>query len=211
MFIGAAAYAIVPRLFFIARAFEGFETPSRKTVMPRPRFTLRALLVAIGYERAHRRVWIVAFGATALSISCCGLLAFAVQWFSDPGWDHYASVEQLKADFDSVHVIPAANFFTKLGAAVGPLLKSRSVLAATRKGDRASLYLQDIYGEFWKVTPERLFATPTAPARWALQYELRNGVLTGRWEITVSATPSGWPAHANDEFSVVLDDRNRMK
>ena len=182
--------------------------------MPGAQFILRSLLAVIGYERAHRKVWLVAYGGTLLCVACCAFLALVLRWFTEPGADHYSTVEQLKADFDAVHVIPAANLFTKLRAPLGPVLKSSSVFAATLGRERVSLYLQDAYSGFWKITPERFFA-PLPPLATTTQwrYWYSNGVLSGRWDFTkVLVTPPGtstWVSH--DKFSVVLDDRNRMK
>jgi hypothetical protein len=174
---------------------------------------LRGLLDAIGYEPEHRKVWIVAYVAAALAIACCAFLAYVVQRASNPGQDHYAKVEQLKADFDSVHGIPAANLFSKLRGPLGPLCKSRSVFAATRGRGRTSLYLQDVFGEFWKVTPDRFFGPmPPLATRTQLRYWDSNGVLSGRWDIRGGSIlpPGASTGVSDDEFSVVLDDRNRM-
>lgn len=174
----------------------------------------RGLLDAIGYEPAHRRVWFVSFGTAALVIACCSLLAFVVHRANNPGRDHYVKVEQLKADFDAVHAIPAANLFTKLRAPLGPLFASRSVFVGTLGHERATVYLQDISGQFWKVTPDRLFPpAPPLATRTHWSYWYSNGVLSGRWDIRGGGiTPKGTSTWiSDDEFSVVLNDQNRMK
>jgi hypothetical protein len=175
--------------------------------MRRFQIIVRSLADAAGYEKTQRKVWIVGLGAATLSITCCGFMSFVVRWFNEPGSDHYANAEQLKADFDAVHLIEAGQLFGRFRAGLGPL-SSRKVFVGTRGREQASLYLEDIYGEVWKVTPDRLFAPFTTPAQW--HYSYRNGVASGRWDFTVRIA-LGNKRIVHDEFSVVLNNGNRMK
>ena len=183
-------------------------------MIPQVQRGLRGLLDAVGYESRHRMVWIVAYGSAAIFITCCTSLAFVNHLARNPGQDHYVKVEQLKADFDSVHVIPAANLFTKLRAPLGPLFTSRSIFVGTRGRERASVYLQDVSGQFWKLTPDRLLPpVPPLATRTQWHYWYDNGVLSGRWDIRgAGIIPKGTSTWiSDDEFSVVLNDQNRMK
>lgn len=175
---------------------------------------LRGLLDAIGYEPAHRRVWIVAYGTATLFMVCCAILAFVVDLARNPGHDNYVKVEQLLADFEAVYLLHGGDLLPKFRTGFGPSVNARDILVAVRGRQQASVYLKDAGGEIWKVTPDRFFAPSTIPTEWHYQY--KDGVLSGRWGFTVTpptppAPPGTRPVTVNDEFSVVLNDQSRMK
>ncbi|MCX7664820.1 MAG: DUF4339 domain-containing protein [Gemmataceae bacterium] len=134
----------------------------------------------------------------------------------------YANLDAMAKDFEAVYLIEPRHLVTKHRNGIGPDNTSMLIFKGGRNGIKqiavgtkgnttVKLFIVEDDGRLVELTKDTLFDTETSAFKVdaAVEYKLRNGVVSGPWRSKWSVFPQHGGTTTTDEFSFKLSDQKR--
>jgi hypothetical protein len=134
----------------------------------------------------------------------------------------YANLDAMAKDFEAVYLIEPRHLVTKNRNGIGPdntsllIFKGgrngiKQIAVGTKGNTTVKMFIVEDDGRLVELTKDTLFDTETSAFKGdaAVEYKLRNGVVSGSWRYKWSVFPQHEGTTTTDEFSFKLSDQKR--